>query len=159
MTDPEFTKALGTFRRMVATLDAAADVVGDPFFGGDKEERDASVEALADLTARVKSALESVGFDVDEWLAEDEELETAIVAAQAARPSGALVDPTGQNRTGAARWHAERAATAVLETDGSQEAAREVRDKIWRDYQAEKKRLEDESLRNERGLPGEEDER
>ncbi len=137
MTDQEFTKRLGTFRRMVATLDAAADVVGDPFFGGDKEEQDASVEALADLTARVKSALESVGFDVDDWLAEDEELETAIVAAQAARPKGPLVDPTGQNRTGAARWHAAKAAERELEESGS-----EVRDRIWRDYKAEKARLE-----------------
>ena len=115
----EFEKALGVFRRMVATLDGAADLIDSVW----SEDNGGSLDAILDLSARVKSALESVGIDVDEWLAEEAALEVIPGTEEAKRieteveeaEEGGLVDPTGQNRTGAARWHAAKAGERELD--------------------------------------------
>lgn len=67
MDRTEFDKKVEIFRRMVATLDSAADLISSVW----EEDHDGSADAIRDLSDRVKSALDSVGIDVDEWLAEE----------------------------------------------------------------------------------------
>ena len=138
MTDREFEQAVELLRRMIATLEIGVDVVADGRDDG-VDARHGAESALADLTKRVRSALDSIGFDVDEWLEDEQRAE----AERIRMPKG-LSDPTGQNRTGAARWHAAKAAEReLIEAEVEpEEDGRELRARIWRDYETERKRIE-----------------
>lgn len=118
MTDQEFERAVETLKRMIATLEIGVDVVVDGREDG-VDARHGAESAIADLTKRVRSALDSIGFDVDEWL--EDELEDVIPGTEAAKAIEAVVE--------------------AAEDVAKGEDGREVRDRIWGDYTAERSRM------------------
>ena len=73
MDEREFKERVDVLRQLVATIDVAADMVADGWIPAEPEERRYAEEAIEDLIKQTSKTLESVGFDVDQWLAEEAE--------------------------------------------------------------------------------------
>jgi hypothetical protein len=92
MDEREFKERVDVLRQLVATLDVAADMVADGWIPAEPEERRYAEEAIEDLIKQTTKTLESVGFDVEQWLAEEAAVSTpnAIERPQQLRDFGSF---------------------------------------------------------------------